>query len=131
MKFGWILSFENPKPWQVPATRLCESMIRQAVLAEELGYDMVWTVEHHGTDEYFPSHFPLLAAIAVKTRRIRLGTAIVILPLYHPLQVAEEAATLDVLSGGRFELGVGQGYVPEEFAAYNVSRKVRGSRLEE
>lgn len=131
MNFGLLLAFENPKPWQVPAARLCQSMIHQAVLAEELGYDNAWTCEHHGTDEYFPSQFPLLAAMAARTTRIRLGTFIVILPLYHPLQVAEEAATLDVLSEGRFDLGVGQGYVVDEYAAYGISRRERPSHLEE
>lgn len=131
MHFGLLLAFENPKPWQVPAARLCRSMINQAVLAEELAYDNVWTCEHHGTDEYFPAQFPLLAAIAAQTTHIRLGTGIVILPLYHPLQVAEEAATLDVLSDGRFDLGVGQGYVVEEYTAYGVSRRERPSRLTE
>ena len=50
MDFGIILSFANTKPWQVPAARLCEALVNQAVLAEELGYDHVWTAEHHGTD---------------------------------------------------------------------------------
>lgn len=91
----------------------------------------MWTAEHHGTDEYFSAQFPVLAAIAARTRRIRIGTYIVILPLYHPLQVAEEAATLDATSDGRFDLGVGQGYVVDEYAAYNISRRERPSRMEE
>ena len=85
MDFGLLFAFENPQPWQVSAVQLCRSMVRQAVLAEELGYDHIWTAEHHGTDDYFPAQFPLLAALATQTSRIRLGTYIVILPLYHPL----------------------------------------------
>jgi alkanesulfonate monooxygenase SsuD/methylene tetrahydromethanopterin reductase-like flavin-dependent oxidoreductase (luciferase family) len=131
MNFGLILTGENPKPWQVPSAQLYRSMLQQAVLAEELGYDSVWTAEHHGTDEYWPAQFPVLAAIAARTSRIRVGTYIVILPLYHPLQVAEEAATLDALSDGRFDLGVGQGYVVDEYAAYNISRRERPARMEE
>jgi probable F420-dependent oxidoreductase len=131
MNFGLILTGENPKPWQVPSAQLYRSMIHQAVLAEELGYDGIWTAEHHGTDEYWPAQFPVLAAIAARTSRIRLGTYIVILPLYHPLQVAEEAATLDAISDGRFDLGMGQGYVVEEYAAYGISRRERPSRMEE
>ena len=122
MDFGLLFAFENPRPWQVSSAQLCRSMVRQAVLAEELGYHHIWTAEHHGTDDYFPAQFPLLAALATQTSRIRLGTYIVILPLYHPLQVAEEAATLDALSDGRFDLGLGQGYVVDEYAAYNIPR---------
>jgi probable F420-dependent oxidoreductase len=131
MNFGLILTGGNPPPWTVPAPRLYSTVMHQAVLAEELGYDNVWTAEHHGTDEYHSAQFPVLAAIAARTSRIRIGTYIVILPLYHPLQVAEEAATLDALSDGRFDLGVGQGYVVSEYAAYNVPRKERPARMEE
>ena len=131
MDFGIILSFANPKPWQVPAARLCEALVNQAVLAEELGYDHVWTAEHHGTDEYYPALFPLLAAMAARTKHIRLGTYIVILPLHHPLQVAEQAVTLDALSDGRFDLGVGQGNFVGDFEAFNIPRRERPSRMEE
>ena len=131
MDFGLLFAFENPQPWQVSSAQLCRSMVNQAVLAEELGYDHIWTAEHHGTDDYFPSQFPLLAAMSTQTSRIRLGTYIVILPLYHPLQVAEEAATLDALSDGRFDLGVGQDYVVDDYAAYNIPRKQRPSRMED
>ena len=131
MDFGLLFAFENPHPWQVSSAPLCRSMVNQAILAEELGYDHIWTAEHHGTHDYFPSSFPLLAAMTTQTSRIRLGTYIVILPLYHPLQVAEEAATLDALSDGRFDLGMGQGYVVDEYAAYNIPRQQRSTRMEE
>ena len=131
MNFGLILTGGNPHPWQVSSARLYQGLVQQAVLAEDLGFDAVWTAEHHGTDEYLAAQFPVLAAMAARTERIRLGTYIVILPLYHPLQVAEEAATLDALSDGRFDLGVGQGYYVDEYAAYNIPRRQRPSRLEE
>ena len=131
MNFGLILTGGNPSPWRVPASRFYHTLLDHAVLAEELGYDNLWTAEHHGTDEYHAAQFPVLAAIAARTSRIRIGTYIVILPLYNPLQVAEEAATLDVLSDGRFDLGVGQGYVLSEYAAYNIPRKERPARMEE
>jgi alkanesulfonate monooxygenase SsuD/methylene tetrahydromethanopterin reductase-like flavin-dependent oxidoreductase (luciferase family) len=131
MNFGLILTGGNPPPWTAPAPRVYQNLIHQAMLAEELGYDNVWTAEHHGTDEYFSAQFPVLAAIAARTTRIRIGTYIVILPLYNPLQVAEEAATLDAISDGRFDLGVGQGYVVSEYAAYNIPRKERPARMEE
>ena len=131
MNFGLILTGGNPQPWQVSSARLYQGLVQQAVLAEELGYDTVWTAEHHGTDEYLSAQFPVLAAMAARTSRIRLGTYIVILPLYHPLRVAEEAATLDALSDGRFDLGVGQGYYLDEYAAYNIPRRERPTRIEE
>jgi probable F420-dependent oxidoreductase len=72
-----------------------------------------------------------LAAIASRTHRIRLGTGVLLLPLYHPVAVAEEGAMVDMISGGRLILGVGAGYAPEEFAAFGLSVKQRGSRLDE
>jgi alkanesulfonate monooxygenase SsuD/methylene tetrahydromethanopterin reductase-like flavin-dependent oxidoreductase (luciferase family) len=84
-----------------------------AVLAEELGFDGITLTEHHAPLMTCPSPHLLLAAAAVKTNRIRLGTAVTVLPLYSPVRVAEEAGTLDLLSGGRFELGLGRG-IPGE-----------------
>jgi probable F420-dependent oxidoreductase len=72
-----------------------------------------------------------LAAIASRTQRLRLGTGVLLLPLYHPLALAEEGAMVDMISGGRLILGLGAGYAPEEFSAFGISIKERGSRLEE
>jgi len=84
-----------------------------AVEAERLGFDGVTVTEHHATAVTCPSPHLLLAAAAMRTSRIRLGTAVTVLPLYSPIRVAEEAGMLDLLSGGRFELGIGRG-VPGE-----------------
>lgn len=131
MKFGLYFSFANPSPWQVPASRLCQSLLQQVVLAEELGFDHIWTGGHHGSDEYYPAQFPLLGAMAALTQRIRIGTYIVILPLMNPLQVAEEAVTVDALSDGRFDLGLGIGNFVSDFDAYQIPRSERGARMEE
>jgi alkanesulfonate monooxygenase SsuD/methylene tetrahydromethanopterin reductase-like flavin-dependent oxidoreductase (luciferase family) len=90
------------------------------VAAEELGFDSVWVAQHHfdASAGGLPSPFPFLAAVAERTKRVRLGTAVVTLPLEDPLRVAEDAAVLDALSGGRLELGVGSGGGPETFAAF-------------
>jgi alkanesulfonate monooxygenase SsuD/methylene tetrahydromethanopterin reductase-like flavin-dependent oxidoreductase (luciferase family) len=96
--------------WQ---RRQVDDFVEFAVLAEELGYDGVTVTEHHAPLMTCPSPHLLLAAAAVKTSRIRLGTAVTVLPLYSPIRVAEEAGTLDLLSGGRFELGLGRG-IPGE-----------------
>ncbi|SEG63083.1 Flavin-dependent oxidoreductase, luciferase family (includes alkanesulfonate monooxygenase SsuD and methylene tetrahydromethanopterin reductase) [Nonomuraea solani] len=96
--------------WQ---KRQVDDFVAFAVEAEELGFDGVTVTEHHAPLMTCPSPHLLLAAAAVRTSRIRLGTAVTVLPLYHPIRVAEEAGTLDLLSGGRFELGLGRG-VPGE-----------------
>ncbi len=96
--------------WQ---RRQVDGFVEFAVLAEELGFDGITVTEHHAPLMTCPSPHLLLAAAAVRTSRIRLGTAVTVLPLYSPVRVAEEAGTLDLLSGGRFELGLGRG-VPGE-----------------
>ena len=132
MDFGLLLPFRNPKQWAVPFPQLYQDHIEQAVLAEELGYDHIWTTEHHFADDaWAPSLFPILSAIAMQTSRIRLGTYIIILPLHNPVRVAEDAATVDIISDGRLDLGIGQGYWLSEFASFGIPRRERASRLEE
>lgn len=108
-----------------------EETIQECERAEAAGFDSVWLGEHHNSAVLHPVPLIRLAAIASRTRRLRLGTGVLLLPLYHPLAVAEEAAMVDVISGGRLVLGVGAGYAPEEFAAFGVSIKERGSRMDE
>jgi probable F420-dependent oxidoreductase len=105
--------------------------IRECERAEAAGFDSVWLGEHHNHRTLYPAPLIGLAAIAGRTRTMRLGTAVLLLPLYHPLAVAEEAAMVDMISGGRLILGVGAGYAPEEFAAFGVSITERGSRMDE
>jgi len=99
--------------------------------AESAGFDSVWLGEHHNNPILHPAPLIGLAAVASRTSRIALGTGVLLLPLYHPLAVAEEGAMVDMISGGRLILGIGAGYAPEEFAAYGISLKERGSRMEE
>jgi probable F420-dependent oxidoreductase len=108
-----------------------DATIAECERAEAAGFDSVWLGEHHNSILLYPAPLVGLAAIAARTRRVRLGTGVLLLPLYHPLAVAEEAAMVDVISRGRLILGVGAGYAPEEFAAFDVSIKERGSRLDE
>lgn len=115
-----------------PGAVLAET-IELFVAAEELGFDSVWVAQHHfgPTIGTLPSPLPLLAAVAARTRRIRLGTAIVILPLEHPVRLAEDAAVVDLISGGRLELGLGTGTDPAVFAALGYDIEQRPTRMRE
>ena len=106
MDFGLLLAFRNPRQWARPFPELYRAHIDQAVLAEDLGYDHVWTTEHHfAEDAWSPGLLPILSAIASRTSRIRLGTFIIILPLHNPVRVAEDAATVTSSPVGASTLG--------------------------
>ena len=106
--------------------------LEEVVRAEDLGFDSVWMEEHHSvTDHYWPSPLPVLAGFVTRTTRMRLGTDILVAPFYHPVRLAEDAAMLDVMSGGRFVLGIAIGYKPDEFALYGAALEKRGARFEE
>jgi probable F420-dependent oxidoreductase len=132
LRFGLWYAFRNPAEWRTSYENLYAEVLEQIAWAETVGYDDVWLTEHHFVDDgHAPSPLVQAAAIAVRTKKIRIGTAVLLLPLYHPVRVAEDGATVDILSGGRFELGVGIGYRVEEFAGLGVSRKERGGRSNE
>jgi len=123
MRFGFIPS---------EGGRLFEQSLREVCYAEELGFDSVWLEEHHGVkDHYWPAPLLCLAGYATRTSKLLLGTDVVVLPFYHPVRAAEDAAMLDVISGGCFILGVAIGYRPDEFALYNVPLERRGARYAE
>jgi probable F420-dependent oxidoreductase len=106
--------------------------LEEVVLGEELGFDSVWMEEHHGIkDHYWPTPLMVLAGFATRTERVLLGTDVLILPFYHPSQVAEQAAMLDVMSNGRAVLGVAIGYREDEFALFGAPLERRGARFEE
>jgi alkanesulfonate monooxygenase SsuD/methylene tetrahydromethanopterin reductase-like flavin-dependent oxidoreductase (luciferase family) len=92
------------------------------VVADELGFDVGWVAQHHLPlgGGGLSSPWPFLAHAAARTRRIRLSTAITILPLEHPIRLAEDVAVVDTLSGGRVEIGVGSGAGPQEYAAFDA-----------
>jgi probable F420-dependent oxidoreductase len=123
---------------QLPANseRTFEQEYRETLelvrLAERVGFDSAWVSEHHGSsDGYLPSLLPMLAAFAAATERIELGTGVVLTPLHDPLRLAEDAAVVDQLSGGRLILGIGNGWREEEFRMFEASRAERGARTEE
>ena len=132
MKFGIIHDFRNPRQWRRPFPQFYQEMLDQIVRAEELGYDNVWLAEHHFADDgYNPAPLTTAAAIAARTSRIRIGTYVLLMPFRHPVRVAEDATCIDIISNGRFDLGAGQGYAAEEFAAHCMNRKERSARLAE
>jgi probable F420-dependent oxidoreductase len=101
-------------------------------LAETLGFDSAWVSEHHGSgDGYMPSLLPTLAAFAAATERIKLGTGILLTPLHNPLRLAEDAATVDLISGGRLILGLGLAWREEEFRMFGVPMAERARRTAE
>jgi probable F420-dependent oxidoreductase len=132
LHFGLCYDFRNPPQWHRPYERLYAETLEQIVWAEQHGFDNIWLNEHHlCEDGYAPSVLPIAAAIAARTRTIRIGSAVMDLPFHNPIRVAEDAATVDVISGGRFELGVGLGYRVEEFESFGIPKAERGRRANE
>lgn len=119
-------------PAQQAETRYQETL-EQIVYADELGFDIAWLAELHFYQSFSILSSPLVlaAALAQQTTRIRLGTAVALLPLQHPLRVVEDAATVDLLSQGRLELGVGRGAIAIHFQGFNVPVEESRERFEE
>jgi alkanesulfonate monooxygenase SsuD/methylene tetrahydromethanopterin reductase-like flavin-dependent oxidoreductase (luciferase family) len=109
-----------------------EQALAQACHADELGFDSVWLTEHHFSRHGIVSDsLVVLAHLAARTSRVRLGTAVSVLPLHHPLRFAEAAATVDQLSRGRLDLGIGRGYQPGEFRGFGVDIAEKHERFDE
>ena len=132
MEFGAIMMFRNPSPWRRPIQDVYRNLFELCVLAEELGFDHLWTSEHHFLDDgWSPSQLPILSAIAARTERIRIGTFVLLLPFHDPIRVAEDATAVDIISNGRFDLAVGPGSDPTDYATFGVPMKQRRSRMHE
>ncbi len=131
-RLGVWYDFRNPARWRVPWPQLYRETLHQAAYAEQLGFSSIWLSEHHFSEEgYLPALMAMLGALAERTSRARLGTAVLLAPLHHPLRLAEDFAVIDQLSGGRLDVGLAPGYKPDEFAVLGVPKRERGARTNE
>ena len=134
MQLGLFYQIQVPKPWndQSEAKRYHE-MLEEVTYAEEIGMTSVWFVEHHFRSEWSHSSAPdiTLAAISQRTTNMRLGIAVVLVPLHHPLNIASRMATLDVVSNGRVNLGIGRSGYPYQMQPYGSDLKDVSGMVEE
>lgn len=132
LTFGYLYDFRNPPQWHKPWDRLYGEILDTVAWTEEFGFDGAWVPEHHLADDgYMPSPLMALSAIAARTKRIRIGSGIALAPLYHPTRFAEDCAVLDIISGGRIEMGLAIGYRRRETAAFGVDFGKRGRIFDE
>jgi alkanesulfonate monooxygenase SsuD/methylene tetrahydromethanopterin reductase-like flavin-dependent oxidoreductase (luciferase family)/putative sterol carrier protein len=136
MRFGIFYEHQMPRPWAEDSEeRLLNNALEQVELADRVGIDYVWEVEHHFLEEYSHSSAPevFLAAASQRTKNIRLGHGIVQIPpgFNHPARVAERVGTLDLISGGRVEFGTGESSSQAELGAFGVDRETKREQWEE
>jgi probable F420-dependent oxidoreductase len=133
MKFGvGYYSLQSHPHRPRPHEELYEEMLKEISVADEMGFNSAWLTEHHFlSDGYCPSLLVTAAAIAARTKNIRIGTGVLLMPLHDPIRIAEDAAVVDLISKGRLILGIGLGYRKEEFEGYGRSLKERKGRMEE
>lgn len=131
MRLGLYYDLRNPaaaRPW----ARVYASTLERIAWADAEGIGAIWVTEHHGfADGYLPAPLTFCAAVAARTSRVRIGTAVVISPLIPAVALAEQAAVVDILSGGRLELGLGAGWRSAEFAAFGAAYADRYRALED
>ena len=120
IRVGLYFDLRNPPQWRQDPARTYAFTLEMCEEAELLGADSVWFTEHHRfDDDYLAAPLTLAAAVAARTSRLRIGTAVVVAPLHHPVELAEQAAAIDLISEGRLDLGIGAGYRIPEYALYD------------
>ena len=131
LEFGLFFQLPQADGQDVPSRY--RDTIAQIVEADRIGWDAAWLAEMHFVREFsvLPSPMVAMAAAAAQTEHIRLGTGVALLPLVDPIRAAEDAATVDIISNGRLEYGVGRGAIGEHFAGFNVNMSDRAARFDE
>ena len=132
MKFALFLLGSWTEEETSAQSRIFGEMLEQAEYAEELGFDSIWIAEHHSSRYGIcPSLMPLLSHIAARTKTIRIGAGVSVLPFHNPIFMAEETAMLDILSNGRLDFGVGRGSADYEYGNFNIDFDTRDVRTQE
>src|SRR6266571_5356203 len=129
MRFG-TFSYNQARPW-VPERQAFEELLEQIQLTERLGFDDAWFAEHHHSDYgMLASPNLIIASLACRTQRLRMGNLVNVLPLYDPMRLAEECGMLDILTNGRLNVGLGRG-VPRDDLKHGLDRDTAQARFEE
>src|SRR5947199_6035592 len=121
MHTGIYFDLRNPPQWAIDPARLYSFTLEMCEEADALGCHSIWLSEHHLFDDgYLPQPLTMAAAAAARTGRARIGTAVMIAPLHQAAELAEQAIVVDIISGGRLDLGIGAGYRVPEFELFGA-----------
>jgi alkanesulfonate monooxygenase SsuD/methylene tetrahydromethanopterin reductase-like flavin-dependent oxidoreductase (luciferase family) len=132
IRFGYFYDLRNPAQWRRPWADFYAETLEFIAWTESVGFGGAWFAEHHGADDgYIPSPLVMAAAVAARTKRLRIGTAIAIAPLYQPIRLAEDCAIIDILSNGRLDLALALGYRRAELASFGLKYSERAALTDE